>query len=145
MKKNFTMAGAICPKCGYNNDFSAIKCPCGNRLRYSDQEIYESMSVGQKRVTKILDILESFWNSGYGFFPLIILHVIFLWSMLSYFDTVPLSIIAIEQIILSIVVTLLLKLFNDVPESFFHFMAALFTGLTLFGLVIAFVYAWYKS
>lgn len=145
MKKNFTMAGAICPKCGYNNDFSAIKCPCGNRLRYSDEEIYENMSVGQKRVTKILDFLESFWNSSYGFFLLIILHVIFLWCMLSYFNTVPLGIIAIEQIILSLVIAAFIKLFSEVSESFFHYMAALFIGLTLFGLVIAFAYAWYKS
>jgi len=139
------MAGAICDKCGYKNDFSALKCPCGNRLRYSDQEIYENMSVGQKKFNKLLDKLESFWKTRYGFFQLIILHVIFLWSMLLNFNTVPLGVIAIEQIILSLMIAAFMKLFSKVQDSFFQVVVAFFVGLTILSLVIAFAYTWYQS
>lgn len=139
------MTGAICDKCGYTNDFSAIKCPCGNRLRYSDEEIIERMPISEKRVIKVIDWFGKFWLSGYGFLLLIVLHVIFLWSMLLHFHTVPLGIIAFEQIIFSTVVAALIKLFDEVSESFFHYAAALFIGLTIFSLVIAFMYAWYQS
>lgn len=140
------MIGVICNKCGYSNDFSALKCPCGNRLRYSDEEIYESMSVGQKKINKMLDILENFWKRYYGIFQLIILHVIFLWSMLLYFDTVPLKIIAIEQTILSLVITAFIKIFSEEDDApFFYVVAVFFVGLTIFSFVITFVYAWYQS
>lgn len=139
------MTGAICDKCGYNNDFSAIKCPCGNRLKYSDEEDFERMSITQKRVMKIIELLGYFWLSKYGFLQLIVLHVVFLWSILLYFHTVPLSIIVFEQIIFCIVVAACIKLFDEVSESFFYYVVAFFVGLTIFSLVIAFVYAWYQS